>query len=873
MRCILLALSLVIIVGLTAFPAAEALTNRAGAIAGGTTVEPSTNVPLAGWDTVVFPHTLPSGRARSLTFSEVGLLNRTQLGASWSSDSAFLNRWQWCNAGSLPGNAGLPGLAATSAPQVAEDAQYIYMRTSRLELKLERTDGRLVDITDREYRTSFIGSVDAWWSLFDFTYRSAGQEQYIGGWLAETFSYNVVALTGGAALDLTWDGFMSGSRRLDIVVKVRIELGGDPRCSRWTISITNNEDLVIEAVDFPTLSGLGHIGTKGTRNYLAYPSMSGFLVEDPLETFLVDRGWGQMYPSTYCTMQFMTYYGTSPSTGLYIASDDSSGCSKFFDFSKPNPSWLHAKIRHIPEFSPGNDFDPPYAVIVGVFSGDWFDAAQMYRTWAVDQPWASLGPLASRTDIPEWYEDIGLRQWIFTHPLCLPDFNRFAVVPEVIADTGDYMGTPALASWIGWERYGWYLDYPDVFPPKEGWSAFEDTVRTIHSTGNRVLVIPNVTSLSDAASTWEAAKPCVCRDASGIPFEPWSYSECGRTATFYRMDPRTGFWQDAVTSLLNELVEVGVDAIQLDGFPVFGPQSCAMPVAEFPSGGGDWWASSYYGLFDRFRTAARETSPGLVLTSEGMAEFYIPLFESFGDPFTTGFSPGSLEGALVNDQARVQLMPLWHAVYHDYAFLESGISFVGRDAPSGAVGFGSYRDYYMRGFGLALVWGEMPSSWYADEKISDLDESSEREAAGYLRRIVELRTGAGRPYLMYGRMLRPPVLEVPGFLIAGAKNIPYMQADCPAFLSPSVLSSLWMAPDGDVAYILTNISNAAVTVSLDIDSGPAGLASGITCSLVVNRNGLVVGGLDEMTLPHTLDVEIAPLDVVLVEMHPAMPAG
>jgi hypothetical protein len=439
-------------------------------------------------------------------------------------------------------------------------------------------------------------------------------------------------------------------------------------------------------------------------------------------------------------------------------------------------------------------------------------------------------------------------------------------VPEVTEDTAANLGTPVLASWIGWERFGWYINYPDVFPPKEGWTAFTDAVEAVHQTGNRVLAIPDVTSLSDAASTWKAAEPNVCSDASGNPIEPWAYSECGKSATLFRMDPRASFWREAVLSLLNRLAELGVDALQLDGFPVFGPQACTAEVAGLPGGGGSWWTSCYYDLFDSFRATVRQTRPDLVLTSEGMAEFYIPLFDSFGDPFPTGFSPGPLEGTLVNDHTKAQLIPLWHVVYHDYMFLESGISFVGRTAPSGAVGYGSSRDYYMRGFGLALIWGEMPATWYADEKMSDLNEASEREAARYLQRVVQLRVGAGRPYLMYGSMQRMPTLDVPTFMIPETKSIPYTMADCPAFTSPAILCSLWRAADGDSAYVLTNISSESVNVSLTLDTEAADAAAGGTYSVATTRNNLAEGRLDNVLLPRKLRVDVAPLDVLLIEV-------
>ena len=269
--------------------------------------------------------------------------------------------------------------------------------------------------------------------------------------------------------------------------------------------------------------------------------MSGMLFQNPLGNFAQGRGWGwQMYyPSAYSTMQFMAYYGLNPAAGLYLASYDQSGNSKFFDFSKPSPSWAVAQMAHIPEFVAGADYQMAYPAVVGVFSGDWYEAAQLYRTWALEQPWTSQGPLATRSDVPDWYGSAGLRLWITTHPNCVSNSNPFSIIPEVVGDTGSYIGHPAIAGWMGWEHVGWYVEYPDVFPPKEGWDAFRQAITDTHASGNRVLFLPDTTSYSSAAPSWSSAEPYACRDQSGNYSNSFSFSECGMTATFHSMCPGT----------------------------------------------------------------------------------------------------------------------------------------------------------------------------------------------------------------------------------------------------------------------------------------------------------------------------------------------
>jgi len=761
-----------------------------------------------------------------------------------------------------------PVVSASGDTYVSEDAQYVRIGNEHLELAFQKSDGELYAIKHKATNVDLIDEKNAWWCLYDFVYFSGDQAKYVGGWIANSFSYILRTVTEGVALDLYWDGFNVDGSQLDVQVCVTIELEDSSQLSYGMISITNNEDITIEAVDFPAINGLGQISDNPDMDYLAYPSMSGVLFQNPLAHFKQDQGWGwdQMYPSGYSTMQFMAYYGLQPAAGLYLAAYDSTGNSKFLNAGKGDPSWLALAIRHIPQFAAGADVSIGYPIVIGVFSGDWYDAAQIYRSWAVGQPWTSKGTLAERSDIPGWYCSAGLRQWIYTHPDCLPD-NPFRLVPEVVSDTATYFGHPVIANWIGWEHEGWYSEYPDVFPPKEGWDAFRQAVLATHLAGNQVLFVPDTTSCSSLATPWSSAQASACRDRSGNYPNPFSFSECGKTATFYRMCPGTSFWQDSLKSMLSTLAQEGADVIQLDGFPIFGPQQCVDPSHGHPLGGGTWWYDSYEKIFSQFKAIARQSNPDLVLTSEGMSEIYIPLFDGFWDPFTTGWSPNSALSSL-DDQSKVQLIPLWHAVYHDYAFLESGICFVSRFGPSGAVGYGQYRDFYVRGFALSLVWGEMPVTWYADEKVSQLDEQAERDMAGYVRRIVEARTVYAQPYLALGRMLRLPRLDIPYFHINGAASIPYTLDAYPDFDSPTVLGSAWKAPSGDVGYIFTNISTEPVTFTLPISSVDTLLSPGESYTVIQNRNGCQSILEVDAQLPQTVNLEIEPLDVLLVRVTP-----
>ena len=105
--------------------------------------------------------------------------------------------------------------------------------------------------------------------------------------------------------------------------------------------------------------------------------------------------------------------------------------------------------------------------------------------------------------------------------------------------------------------------------------------------------------------------------------------------------------------------------------------------------------------------------------------------------------------------------------------------------------------YYRRGLGLPLVWGEIPQVWAKGDSGAGYPAkaiSFDAQLLEYVRRIVELRTTYGYPFVVLGRMLRPPQPTVPSFTIPAATRIPYSLVDTKAFDAPSILSSAWQSP-------------------------------------------------------------------------------
>eukprot|EP00947_MAST-08B_sp_MAST-8B-sp1_P003937 g3937.t1 len=141
----------------------------------------------------------------------------------------------------------------------------------------------------------------------------------------------------------------------------------------------------------------------------------------------------------------------------------------------------------------------PYGTMLSVFDGGWWEAASMYRRWAIPNAvWTSQGPLAARPP-PAWA--LNLTTWINTHWQGNDIFSTTGGSPPVVEDRVSSverrfgLGAGALAlHWYEWDTLGYALgsnytnctnanghcgfdtSYPEYFPPRNG---FDGAVRRI----------------------------------------------------------------------------------------------------------------------------------------------------------------------------------------------------------------------------------------------------------------------------------------------------------------------------------------------------------------------------------------------------------
>jgi len=188
---------------------------------------------------------------------------------------------------------------------------------------------------------------------------------------------------GSKILHLGWEKV----RSLDIVVKATIRVKPDEPLIAMRISVDNLSIYSLAQIDFPVILGIGPLSDNPEEDKLIWPRMTGQLVPNPYENHIAyDAGYH--YPSMTQAIQVTGVYGNRG--GLYLAAHDPDCWAKRLKvYGSIDGTSLNFYLEDYPENigSGGNDYDMHYDAVIGTFNGDWWEAAQLYRDWALKQRW------------------------------------------------------------------------------------------------------------------------------------------------------------------------------------------------------------------------------------------------------------------------------------------------------------------------------------------------------------------------------------------------------------------------------------------------------------------------------------------------------
>jgi len=520
-------------------------------------------------------------------------------------------------------------------------------------------------------------------------------------------------------------------------------------------------------------------------------------------------------------LQFSALYADG--LGLYVAEEDGETRRKELTWTPDSDSrTLDFTISHaVRDWGSKrfvDEYQSPGDIVMGPFHGDWYDAARLYRKWALTAPWCAKGPIYEREDYPKW---------LLTAPYwCIDGLSQEQDVRRVEATHELYELPITVCHTTSW----WFAPVqtdrePEYFPPTLGSEGFTRTVRELQEKGIRIVCSTNGWNWdqdTESYVTQEAEKSAILSSAGNI----YSVGGIGGPgATMIGMCPATELWRQTMLDVSKELIgRYGVDGIYYD-FLTFNVSDCYNKAHGHAIGGGDYWSKAVHGFYELMRTEGRKLSDDCMLTGEGVAEFCIDVLDTF----------------LVGGQSN--RTPLFLAVYHGYTNIYGGEIDKVTDPPL---------------VGRGWLWGRQ-NGWNNREY-----SITGTPMGDYYKKLLKCRWEFATPYLGYGEMLRLPRVEgdLPEISVVGDRG---------PFTVPAVEGSAWKAPDGSIGVFLLNYDDKPHTFTWHMDLGETGIdrSRTLTVSRWTQEKGLTA--LKEMSggaVKETMSLEPWGLAALKMEVKP-----
>ncbi len=721
-----------------------------------------------------------------------------------------------------------------------QDATHLYLENDVLKIALWRNTGGLDGIIHKQSGVNLQSNTTnadkgIWFMMLN---TSAGNACYKNG-RATSFTGQLMTDVNSASLVLTWKGLLQagcgGSDLPGATVRARITVRTDSPLSYWAFETEGLGTNSVTWIHFPDINGIDKLGLSGADDVLLVPQEKGILHHNP--TANLTSVAGNRYPSGYQSMQFISFL--DPTSGFYFASDDTQGNAKAFYWTKTaGAAGSQLAMESTPGGPAADKVTVPYNMIVGVTEGDWYAPAEIYRKWAVQQPWVQQ----SRTKkVPAWLHDMGLSRSGWGYGIAANPDQSFADFARQFQQSQQTFGSPGMALLWGWEKYGAWVE-GDYFPPKEGWSAFDAMVQSIRP--GKVWLMPSALILDTATDLYRAGtmKSSAMLDQQGK--ERTTASGGQDTGRWVFMDISTNPWRQYMVDTFQTLARHGVDLIQLDSSMVFGPQDCYNPAHLHPPGsGGNWQTLAWIDITQRIAAAVATENPGATLAAEEPAEIYLPYLSLFysGAPIDLFEEPFP--------DPNMEPVPLFQYVYHD--------SIIFADFFNGPDLDGSY---FRLVLARDLTWGQLP-----DYNLNPNNNSPLKPvAAAYLQSAIVARTTYARKFLIDGIMLPAPRLNVPLTSVTrivwseGGRQVTSQQ--------PSIFESAWRAGDGSTGIVLTNIAPGSVTFSLPISYSRLGLPAGATYTVQAIGDSSSTSLDANMTKDASYSITLASQQILLVTL-------
>lgn len=679
-------------------------------------------------------------------------------------------------------------LAALLAAVAATAGQPVSLQSPTLRAEWDAASGTLVSLKDTPTGREWL---DPTMAAPLYTIQLADRKAPISS--PQATSVNVLQRDNTVTVECAHTG-------LTVTCEFRLERTSP--CVLGRISVRSATPVRLSEVRFPALTLRLPFSGSGETDQLVWPECDGTLLRNPG----MNRPDRQFHYPGGASLQMMA--ALDPAAGLFLSSRDSEAHTKLF-CSRRSGKGVELSINHILPQTPVSEWRLPYDVAVaglrpaaGLKTITWEAAADLYRTWAIRQPWCrqTMAQRVAAGDIPKWLTEPTM---LFTYSLRgeKPDKSfgdRQAFLTDQVKRWGQTVGAPITTLLISWEKLDTWTT-PDYFPPLGGEQAFAAMTQELHAQGGRTMVFLSGLhwtlhkTLKDKTIDQEAAfnrdgRPSAISDAQGVAFTNGTPDKgVGQTATICAS---TALAREILVGTSLRCQKAGIDCVQVDQIVGGGMKECYHPQHNHPPGGGAWCSQALYRIFAEIRKTGKARDPDFAFAIEEPGEYYLPLLDTY-------HARDLHQGRWPRSGAGVLGIPLFTHVYHDYL-----------------AGYGSEGCYISEKpsqlaryqIGMNFVCGKIPAAalwtrWCEPEKV---DATQLR----LLKAHLDLWRGAAGPYLNFGQRVASPELDVP--MIAMTLTEKDGKTKRPLSV-PAVLHGTWRLADGRTATLFACIADKAVT--------------------------------------------------------------
>lgn len=688
----------------------------------------------------------------------------------------------------------------------------IVFENDKVRFRFEHGNMGLVEMTDLVSHFQHVRKDAGPGSLWSLTFGTGTQRRIVTNTNAPCSRATLETLANATQrLTLEWNEVTWYKEPGALSVRATVDLKPGDGVAIWRITVTNSSDTWgLWSIAYPKASNL----LAGGQYDIARPyfAVGGILLPKWNEAVLGE------YPSGGWSMQVASL--TKEANSIYLAAYDPDGWRKDFAI---DPAAGVTQILHYPEGMalPGNNFLDPYPVAFGTYQGDWRDAAVRYRDWALQQKWASAGPIAQRPSWSKRLADIGY--WVvYDFPLNDPENVPVEKLSDLLESARKRLGTDIGLHWYRWHQVPFDNHYPEFLPAKPG---FAQMAQDLTKRGFLVMPYINGVSVDRSAKTFPKYLPGAAKDQAGGLYHKYYLDSSGRLLS---MCGRDSTWRKTVSGLVQELVmNHNVNGVYIDQISAMPPELCFDSTHHHAPGGGAYGTNGYREILKAVQSFARSSGRDITITSESANEVFLDLLDA---NLTWGTATGFE-------------IPFFETVYSGYTTSFGSVTPLNRS-----------EQFFRRIQGSALLDGRQ-LGWLGPEIFQPKHEAK----VAYLQKALAFRKSA-LPYLLYGQLQQ---------VIAPRNSVPSFEAETELMdrkqvaKFPGAEGRIWRSQDGRIGIIFANFLEQKIDFSWEFAGASFGLKPG---QYRIRENGTEKA----IHLPTTIrrTETLGPLEFKLIELLP-----